>query len=153
GGPYRERQSFAPLMSGFVGASNEASGRFNPPVYPTGNEDPANGLLGAVGMLMALLHRRRSGHGQRLLRVQLNPALTHMQHIVRRPDGEALGAMRLDPLQFGTGALARLYETADGWLCIVAPFDEHVAGIDKVLGTELLGDERFATPAARRHHD
>lgn len=152
-GPYRDRQSFAPLMSGFVGASNEAAGQFNAPVYPTGNEDPANGLLGAVGMLMALFHRRRTGDGQRLLHVQLNAALTHMQHIVRRPDGEALGAMRLDPLQFGTGSLERLYETADGWVCIVAPLDEHVAGIDKVLGTDLLADERFATAADRRRND
>jgi MYXO-CTERM domain-containing protein len=122
-------------------------------VYPAGNEDPGNGLLGAVGMLMALWHRRREGHGQKLLHVQLNAALTHMQHIVRGAGGEDLGAMRLDPLQFGTGALERLYETSDGWVCVVAPLDEHVAGLDKVLGTGLLADERFADAASRRRHN
>jgi crotonobetainyl-CoA:carnitine CoA-transferase CaiB-like acyl-CoA transferase len=148
-GPYRDRQSFAPLMSGFVGAAHEAAGRFNAPVYPSGNEDPANGLLGAIGMLMGLFHRRSTGKGQRILHIQLNAALTHVQHIVRRPDGEAVGELQLDPLQFGQGPLERLYKAADGWICIVAPFDRHVAGLDKVFGTDLLGDPRFATPDAR----
>jgi hypothetical protein len=38
----------------------------NPPVMPLGNEDPWNGLLGAVGILVALLHRARSGKGRYL---------------------------------------------------------------------------------------
>jgi MYXO-CTERM domain-containing protein len=148
-GPYRDRQSFAPLMSGYVGAAHEAAGQFNPPVYPTGNEDPGNGLVGAAGMLMALLHRRRTGEGQLVLHAQLNAALTHMQHIVRRPDGEVLGALRLDPLQFGTGPLERLYETVDGWLCVVADRDAHLVGLEKSLGVQILGDDRFATATAR----
>jgi len=66
------RQSFAPLMSGYVGANYEVAGQFNPPLMPAGNEDPGNGLLGAVGILMALVHRQRTGSAQYLETPQLN---------------------------------------------------------------------------------
>ena len=61
-GPHMMRQSFAPMLSGYVGASYEVAGRYNEPMPSTGNEDPGNGLLGAIAILTALLHRRRTGH-------------------------------------------------------------------------------------------
>ena len=60
-GPETRRQSFAPLMSGYVGAACELGGHFNPPIYPAANEDSGAGMLGAVALIMALLHRRRTG--------------------------------------------------------------------------------------------
>ena len=152
-GPDARRQSFAPLVSGYVGVNYEVAGQFNPPVYPAGNEDPGNGLLGAVVMLIGLLHRRRTGAGSYVEHPQLNAAMAHVAHIVRRPGGEVLGANRLDPLQHGVGALDRLYETADGWICVVAPRDEHVAGLGRALGVDLAKDPRFGTADARAEHD
>jgi len=148
-GPDATRQSFAPLMSGYVGATSEVSGAFNPPVYPTGNEDPANGLLGAFAMVAALVHRRATGAGHYVEHPQLNAALTHVAHIVRRPEGEVLGAMRLDPVQLGTGPLERLYETADGWVCVVATSEAELAALAKVLDIDLdLGDDAGALESA-----
>jgi crotonobetainyl-CoA:carnitine CoA-transferase CaiB-like acyl-CoA transferase len=146
-GPHRLRQSFAPKLSGYVGAAFEVGGQFNPPLYPTGNEDPGNGLLGAVAALMALVHRQRSGQGQYVENSQLNATMTHVAHIVRRPDGEVLGAERLDPVQLGFSALERLYQTADGWICLVVKSQREL----DALRTELdpaLADDRFATIAA-----
>ena len=108
-GPDSDRQSFAPKMSGYVGAGFEVAGRFNPPLFPIGNEDPGNGLVGAVATLMALLHRQRTGQGQYVENPQLNATMTHLAHIVRRPNGEVLGAERLDPMQLGFSAFERLY--------------------------------------------
>src|SRR5262249_50541199 len=51
GGPHMMRQSFAPMLSGYVGASHEVAGQFNEPMPSIGNEDPGNGLLGAIAML------------------------------------------------------------------------------------------------------
>ena len=152
-GPDAGRQSFAPLLSGYVGASFEVAGQFNPPLWPAGNEDPGNGLLGAIGMLMALLYRQRHGAGQLLENPQVNAGLALMAHVVRRPDGTVLGAGRLDPLQLGVSALERLYETADGWLLLAAVTEEEFGALGKVLGIDLRSDERFATPQARRDHD
>ena len=149
-GPDFMRQSFAPLMSGYVGIGYEVAGQFNPPMWPIGNEDPGNGLTGAVGILIALLHRASGGHGCYVENPQLNATMTHTAHIVRQSDGTVLGAERLDPLQMGIGPLDRLYETRDGWLCIVALSDREIAPLETVLGLTILGDSRYATHALRQ---
>ncbi|MEU7816604.1 CoA transferase [Pseudonocardia sp. NPDC049154] len=151
-GPSIQRQSFAPLVSGYVGVNFEVAGLFNEPLFPVGNEDPGNGLVGAVGMLMGLLHRRRSGKGQYLEHPQLNATMTHVAHIVRQADGTVLGAGKLDTLEFGIGALDRLYETADGWICLSVG-EDRLDGLQKVLGIDLLGDPRYATTADRAEND
>ncbi|MFN2537745.1 MAG: CaiB/BaiF CoA transferase family protein [Mycobacteriales bacterium] len=149
-GPDGQRQSFAPMLSGYVGASHEVAGQYNEPLFPLGNEDPGNGLLGAVGVLMALLHRDRTGAGQYVENSQLNATMTHMAHVVRRTDGEVLGAMRLDTMQTGVSALDRLYETSDGWIA-VALVDSQAAVLGQVLGVDLA--EEFGTSEARREND
>ena len=99
-GPETGRQSFAPLMSGYVGAAYELGGEFNPPIYPAANEDSGAGMLGAVTLLMALLHRKRTGLAQHVELPQLNSTMSDVAHIVRRPDGSVVGAGALDPLQY-----------------------------------------------------
>jgi crotonobetainyl-CoA:carnitine CoA-transferase CaiB-like acyl-CoA transferase len=136
-GPFKDRQSFAPLLSVYVGIGFEVAGRFNPPLFPSGNEDTGNGYLGAFAMLCSLLHRRRDGEGQHIMNPQLNAALLHTAHMVRRDDGTVLGAGRLDPLQYGISAFDRLYETADGWICIVAKTPAHLRGIERALSCSL----------------
>jgi crotonobetainyl-CoA:carnitine CoA-transferase CaiB-like acyl-CoA transferase len=148
-GPDSLRQSFAPLMSGYVGIGYEVGGQFNPPMWPLGNEDPGNGLTGAVGILMALLHRTRAGAGCYVENPQLNATMTHAAHVVRRPDGTVLGGERLDPLQTGIGPLDRLYETRDGWICVVALSDAEIQRLESALGITILGDPRFATHQLR----
>jgi len=152
-GPYRLRQSFAPMLSGYVGVTFEVAGEFNPPMPPVANEDPGNGLLGAVGILLALLRRQRTGSGEYVENSQLNATMTHMAHVVRREAGEVVGAGSLDPLQMGCGALERLYETADDWICLAAFSDDEIAGLANVLGIEILGCKEFASIEARRDHD
>ena len=151
-GPDSSRQSFAPKMSGYVGAGFEVAGRFNPPLFPIGNEDPGNGLVGAVATLMALLHRQRTGQGQYVENPQLNATMTHLAHIVRRPTGEVLGAERLDPMQLGFSAFERLYPTADGWLCIVARTEAEVDGLGRAVPGLFDGFARM-TRTERVEHD
>jgi crotonobetainyl-CoA:carnitine CoA-transferase CaiB-like acyl-CoA transferase len=143
-GPDRDRQSFAPLLSGYVGIGYEVAGRYNPPLFPVGNEDPGNGLLGAVGMLMALVERQRSGAGQYVVNPQLNATMTHMAHVVRTADRTVLGGERLDPLQFGISALDRLYQTSDGWICLVATGPGEADALARLVGEDLLADAAFA---------
>ncbi len=151
-GPDSMRQSFAPLMSGYVGIGYEVGGQFNPPMWPLGNEDPGNGLTGAVGILIALVQKASSGRGCYVENPQLNAAMTHITHIVRQSDGTVLGAERLDPLQMGVGPLDRLYETSDGWICIVALSDREIGALETVLGLTVLQDPRFATHELRQQN-
>jgi crotonobetainyl-CoA:carnitine CoA-transferase CaiB-like acyl-CoA transferase len=140
-GPDMMRQSFAPMMSGYAGIGFECGGEYNPPIWPSGNEDPGNGLLGAVAVLMALHHRQRGGGGQVVENPQLNATLAHMAHAVRTVDGTVVGAHRLDPLQLGVGAFERLYETADGWVCIVAFSPEQQAALGAVAGVDVVSGD------------
>jgi crotonobetainyl-CoA:carnitine CoA-transferase CaiB-like acyl-CoA transferase len=153
-GPHMMRQSFAPMLSGYVGASYEVAGEFNEPMPSTGNEDPGNGLLGAIAVLMALINRRTTGAAVSCENPQVNAAMSMMAHVVRAADThQAIGSGRVDPLQFGTSALERLYQTNDGWLLVVAREDRDVAAIGSVVGIDLLADARFATAEDRVSND
>jgi crotonobetainyl-CoA:carnitine CoA-transferase CaiB-like acyl-CoA transferase len=124
-------------MSVYSGIGFEVAGRHNPPLFPVGNEDTGNGFLGAIALLCGLLHRRRVGKGQLIQNPQLNAALLHTAHMVRDIVGNVLGAGRLDTLAFGISAFDRLYETDDGWVCLVAKTPAHVKGIERALGSAL----------------
>ena len=150
-GPHMLRQSFAPMLSGYVGASYEVAGQYNEPLPSCGNEDPGNGLLGAVALLVALCHRRMTGHALSCENPQLNAAMGLIAHITRRAgDGEPLGAGELDVLQTGTAALESLYATSDGWLCVVARQEDEIRALQSVMEIDILGIEKFSTPDLRR---
>jgi crotonobetainyl-CoA:carnitine CoA-transferase CaiB-like acyl-CoA transferase len=147
-GPFRMRQSFAPMLSGYIGATYEVAGQYNPPLPPIANEDPGNGLLGAAAILMALLHRQRTGQGQYVENPQLNATMAHLAHIVRRADGEVIGAGRLDPLQVGLSPYERLYETSDGWVCVSALTDRDRTTLAKLMGVDFGDDDDTAAALA-----
>jgi crotonobetainyl-CoA:carnitine CoA-transferase CaiB-like acyl-CoA transferase len=135
-GPDMLRQSFAPMMSGYVGVTFEAAGCFNEPLPSTCNEDPGNGMLGAACILMGLLHRRESAQGLYIENPQLNATMAHVAHIVRTMDGAVLGAGRLDPMQYGFGPFERLYETEDGWICLAVEGEAEITALGHRLGLE-----------------
>ncbi len=139
-GPFAMRQSFAPMLSGYAGVTYEIAGQYNAPLPPSANEDPGNGMLGAIAILLALLERDRTGVGQSVENPQLNATMGHLAHIVRRPDGEVLGAGHLDVLQTGVGPFDSLYETADGWVCVVAPTGDERRVLLETVGLEVVDD-------------
>jgi len=149
-GPFMKRQSFAPMLAGYVGASAEVAGEFNEPMPSIGNEDPGNGLLGAIAMLVALADRRRTGRVLACESPQLNAAMGLMAHVVRTGDGTAVGAGRLDVLQTGVEALESLFETADGWVCLAAREDVEICALESMLNLSILADARFDSIEQRR---
>ena len=55
---------------------------------------------------------------------------------------------------FGTGALDRLYQTGDGWVCLAVRSDAEFSALVEALGApELAADERFASAPARTEND
>ncbi|MDB5448738.1 MAG: dddD [Phenylobacterium sp.] len=151
-GPHMLRQSFAPMLCNFSGASFEVAGQYNEPMPPVGNEDSGNGMAGAIAMLMALLVRRAGGPAFSCESPQLNAAMSMMSHVVRKTGGEIIGAERLDVTQSGIRALESLYETTDGWVCLAVRTDAEIAELSARLGVEIMGDPRFADVEARDAH-
>jgi crotonobetainyl-CoA:carnitine CoA-transferase CaiB-like acyl-CoA transferase len=115
--------------------------------------DTGNGFLSAIGVIQALYHRTLTGEAQTVDTSILNAGLLVASMASLKTDGEALARPHLDRMQLGLHPLYRLYETADGWLCLAALSDEHWSGTLDVLGQRsLAGDPRFADAASRAAH-
>lgn len=124
------------------------------PFFGTSFGDLGNGFLVAIGIVSALYVRQRTGEGQEVGCSILGACLATSSGTFAFPDGSGPDRARLDDLQLGFSALYRLYQTADGWLCLAAVTDGHWAALCTTLGCEdLLTDARFEDPASRLSND
>jgi len=120
-GPWRDLPGFEPLSSAVAGLLTRCEGSDRTgPYLGIGGMDPGNGMMGAMGLLMALHHRDRTGEGQFLECPQLGSAVLSTSEVVLRGDGRISDPMFAGPLQFGYSWHARLYQAADGWLVVDA---------------------------------
>jgi crotonobetainyl-CoA:carnitine CoA-transferase CaiB-like acyl-CoA transferase len=113
--------------------------------------DTGNGFLSAIGIVQALYHRDRTGEGQFVDTAIVNACFLNSSHAMARPDGSGFERPRLDPMQTGLSAGCRLYETADGWLCVVLVEQAHWKALFEVL--DLASDPHFADADARHAND
>src|SRR5262249_40871051 len=59
----------------------------------------------------------------------------------------------LDAMHFGWGPLSRIFETADGWVCVVADHDDEWQALCRAVERpELLTDARFTEADGRHAH-
>jgi crotonobetainyl-CoA:carnitine CoA-transferase CaiB-like acyl-CoA transferase len=140
-----------------AGTAYEAGGTHHgtPPIWQmTAYGDTGNGIISAAAVVQALRHRERTGAGQFLHTSILNVCMLFNSSTYARPDGEGPERDRIDAEQYGFSALQRLYETADGWLCVFVTDDEQWARLcDALDAGHLAGDQRFADAASRRVAD
>jgi crotonobetainyl-CoA:carnitine CoA-transferase CaiB-like acyl-CoA transferase len=122
-------QSFAPLLSGFVGQFAIGAGEGNRPHGTFGNEDYYNGLLGACAALLALVHRERTGDGQYLESPQLHSSLFTASEYYKRDGRYESVIPRLDHQLYGWSAGYRIYQCLDAWICVTCVRDEQVAAL------------------------
>ena len=112
--------------------------------------DTGNGFLSAIGVIQALYHRQRTTEPQSVDTSILNAGMLVASMASITADGRALPRPHLDGMQLGLDALYRLYETADGWLCLAAIRPEHWTALLKALGQPAWGDDpRFADAQSR----
>jgi crotonobetainyl-CoA:carnitine CoA-transferase CaiB-like acyl-CoA transferase len=116
--------------------------------------DTGNGFLSAIAIIQALYHRERTGEGQFCDTSIVNAHLLNSSYAVARPDGSGFERPRTDARQLGHGTSSRLYETKDGWLCIVLPTPEDWDRLCIATGLEsLTADARFANATARAKNE
>jgi crotonobetainyl-CoA:carnitine CoA-transferase CaiB-like acyl-CoA transferase len=112
--------------------------------------DTGNGFLSAIGVIQALYHRKRTGEPQSVDTSILNAGLLVASMCAVGEDGAALPRPHLDGMQLGLGALYRLYETSDGWVCVAAIGQRRWHALATALAApELISDPRFADAAGR----
>ena len=113
------------------------------PIWPVVSlGDTGNGFLSAIAILQALYHRDRTGEGQFCDTSIIYAHLLNCSTAWAAADGSKAGdRQKLDDMQLGWSPLYRLYETADqGWLCIAAVTDDHVAALGDALGVDTSGE-------------
>jgi crotonobetainyl-CoA:carnitine CoA-transferase CaiB-like acyl-CoA transferase len=109
----------------------------HPTWYRFGMCDAATGMLSVIGVLEGLLTR---GSGSVKIEADiLTAGLFLASNAFLGPDTLPTRP-HLDAGQMGLGPLHRLYETADGWLCVAADDPRHHPGLCEALGLAALPD-------------
>lgn len=115
--------------------------------------DIGNGFLSAIAVVQALFDRQRTGVGQFVETSILDAQLLNASYAWLAGDGRFAERPRLDAQQLGTSAFRRLYETAQGWICLAADSGDAWCRCLAVLGcVDLANDPIIATPAGRLRH-
>ena len=141
-GPSASWPSYDIIAQGMAGMLLQTGEPGGNPIKPAPSlADIAGAFFGALGVIAALWHRERTGHGQRVETNLLDGAfaLLSMHYAMYFLDGVVpppVGAGHLQALPFGA------YKTKDGWITIGASWPR----IAKSLGIDwITEDPRFTT--------
>ena len=153
-GPYAERGGFdliAQGMSGLMSITGEGEGR--PPVKVGAPvTDITAGILGAMGVLAAVVERQKSGRGQRVDTSLFEAGIVHTywQSAIAFATGQSPGPMgSAHPLN----APYQAFRTADGWINLGAANQKNWLRLLEVIEMPSLNDDpRFASNAGRMGH-
>ncbi len=150
-GPYADRGGFdliAQGMSGLMSITGEGPGR--PPVkvgVPV--TDITAGILAAMGVLAAYVHRLKTGRGQRVdtSLFEAGIANTYWQSAIALATGDSPPAMgSAHPLN----APYQAFQTADGWINVGAANQANwLKLLDALEAPAIAHDARFAEPRLR----
>jgi len=150
-GPYADRPGFdliAQGMSGLMSVTGEGAGR--PPIkagVPVG--DISAGMLAAMGILAAYIHRLKTGEGQLVDTSLLEGSIVNTAWV-----SAIFLATGISPQAIGSAhpmaAPYQALQTADGWINIGAANQANWLRLVEVLEIpELAQDPRFVDNAAR----
>jgi len=150
-GPYSKRPGIDPLAQALMGMERAQGGPENPPVFPAqlAPTDFTNGAMGALGMVLALFARHRTGTVQRVDANLLNAAVVLSSAWFTKYDGQPVRPLA-DKEQYGLNPFHRLYRLSDGWIYVVAAEAAQQRALCTVagMGSANLDD---AKPAAGQH--
>jgi crotonobetainyl-CoA:carnitine CoA-transferase CaiB-like acyl-CoA transferase len=153
-GPYRNRRGFdlvAQAMSGIM--SFTGTGPDDPPLKSGAPlSDITCGILAAMGILAAYVHRLKTGEGQWVETSLFEAALvqTYWQSAIALATGEAPRAMgSAHPLN----APYQAFATSDGWIVVGGANQTNwLRVLDAIGAPDLAEDRRFKDNAARMAH-
>lgn len=149
------KPSFDLTVQALTGAMSRLGEPGEPPVYlGMGSGDAYGGIMSALGIMLALYQRRRTGRGQyldaSLYGAQLFLAAPHLQAYLAGDKDAALQHSR----KTVANAIWNLYPTAGKWVYLCEPNeDARFAAVCRALDAQaLLEDARYADAAGRAEH-
>ena len=147
-GPYSKRPGIDPLAQALMGMELAQGGPENPPVFPAqlAPTDYTNGAMGALGMILALFARHRTGTAQRVDANLLNAAVVLSSAWFTKYEGQPVRPLA-DKNQYGLNPFHRLYRLGDGWIYVVADGEAERRGLCDVAGLPDADPSDAAPPA------
>jgi crotonobetainyl-CoA:carnitine CoA-transferase CaiB-like acyl-CoA transferase len=147
GGPLSGRPGVDMVLQGMSGMMSAQGGDSEPVANTVAIIDVAQAAMLALSAVLALLHRERTGNGQRAWAcLAATAAYLQTGEIVRF---EGRRPARLGGRDYlGADPLDRFYPTADGWVRVQAAHPGKVAQALKAVGFEIDAGQFAADPAA-----
>ena len=148
-GPYVRKGGQDVLAQAMSGAMHRRADPSLPlSIYPTALADYAAGMHLVQGILLALLHREKTGEGQQIA-VSLYNSMLAMQM-----QEAAVWMMRGNELNWAAMPLSGVFETLDSAVVMVGAFKENpLRDICAALGiSDLSTDPRYATLEQQTEH-
>ncbi|MEO8560098.1 MAG: CoA transferase [Rhodospirillales bacterium] len=149
-GPYGDRPAYDDVIQGLCGVAALNGAQDGVPKYaPTIIADKTVGLTLAYAVLAGLIHKLRSGKGQK---IEVPMFETMVQFVMV----EHLNRRTFDP-EHGKAGYERMlaksrkpYRTKDGWICILPYTDRHWTRFFEMAGrADLAADPRFSDVTQR----
>ncbi len=151
-GPYRDYQAYDDVIQAASGTTSllpRADGNEKPRYLPSLMADKVSGLFGAQAVLAAIIHKLRTGEGQRV-EVPMFESFTqfmleeHLCDATQEPPVGPIGYPRqLDPDR-------QPFPTADGYVSIVPHTDDKIVKLFDLLGApDWLDSQGLSDPVAR----
>ncbi len=150
-GPYAEKPAYDDLLQGASGLSHlmAKAGDGTPRYAPIALADRVVGLSAVNAILACLVHRGRTGQGQRVDVPMFETMATFVM-------GDHLGGLTYEPpLDAGyyprhISPDRRPYRTSDGYICVMVYNDKQWQSFFAAAGrTDLAADERFTSFSKR----
>ncbi len=141
-GPRSKEGAFDLVLQAMCGFEVRAGGTGNQPIWNrTFLADYAGGMLGAIGVLAALVHRQGNGRGALVEASLLDAAFFLQSDTIQRPDGAFSGCEVLNSHQTGVHPAECLYQAKGGWLAIAVRCEAAARALGDVLGLSVLSDD------------
>ncbi|MGV0774475.1 CaiB/BaiF CoA transferase family protein [Mycolicibacterium elephantis] len=154
-GPWRDYVGWALNIEQLAGMSAVTGYADGPPCNLQGPADPIAGVHGAVALLAALEHRRRTGEGQliEVAQIEVGAAVTAEPVIEYSMTGRVAERKGNRHRHYAQGVYRALGE--DDWVALSVRDDTDWAAVTEAVDRpDLRDDVRFASADARlRHHD
>jgi formyl-CoA transferase len=148
-GPYAHKGGQDVLAQAMSGVMARKADPAHPlAIYATALADYSAAMHLVQGVLLALLHRERTGRGQ-MVDVSLYDSMLSMQ-----TQEASMWLMRREDLNWAAMPLSGVFETSDGALVLVGAFKENpLRDICAALEiADLSGEERFSTMERMREN-
>ena len=152
-GPYGGRPAYDDVIqaaSGLAMLQKVVGGQ--PRFIPTIIADKISGVHAAYAIVLALMHRMRTGEGQQVdvAMFETMAAFNMMEHQWGHAFEPPIGPMGYAPV---SSAARRPYRTTDGYLALLPYSDAHWRRFFELAGEpQMMQNPRFATFAARQQH-